>query len=110
MSKEDMFSSDLTDKQLYEQLGHLHNIPVLIVMCGDDEYVPDHVNKEKLLKRMCKAIATDANNQNMIQSCIIPKADHYLTDKAYYQQFISLCITFIQPLSPKSLTFNCILL
>ena len=63
MSKEDMFSSDLTDKELYEQLGHLYNLPLLIVMCGNDEYVPEHIDKRSV-QRMCTTISSDSNKNN----------------------------------------------
>ena len=106
MSKEDMFSSDLTDKELYQQLGHLKDVPMLIVMCGDDEYVPKEVDKQRLLQRMCKAIGNDSKKDDdygdMIKSCIIDKADHYLSDKECYQQFIVLCNDFVQTVSPSN--------
>ena len=96
MSKEDMFSSDLTNDELYHQIGHLRNVPLLIVMCGKDEYVPKHVHKKKLLQRLCRAISEDSDCGNCIQSCIVNEADHYMSNEQCSQQMIEACQRFVR--------------
>lgn len=59
--QDDFFSSDFTDEELEEKLSHIgryqdQGLKLLAAFSGADEYVPVHVNKEILLKRMCKAM------------------------------------------------------
>lgn len=51
---DDFFSSDLTDEELAERLGHLH-VPTLFLFSGADEYVPSHVDVPKLGARFIGA-------------------------------------------------------
>ena len=57
--EDDFFSSDLTDEQLCERLGHVgqkEELDLIAVSSGKDEYVPSFVDKEVLLRRMVKAM------------------------------------------------------
>ena len=57
--EDDFFSSDLTDDQLCERLGHVgrkKDLDLIAVYSGKDEYVPSFVDKEVLLRRMVKAM------------------------------------------------------
>lgn len=57
--QDDFFSSDLTDEQLCERLGHVgrkKELDLIAVYSGKDEYVPSFVDKEVLLRRMVKAM------------------------------------------------------
>lgn len=57
--EDDFFSSDLTDEQLRERLGHVgekKELDLIAVYSGKDEYVPSFVDKEVLLKRLVKAM------------------------------------------------------
>ncbi|KAM7462638.1 hypothetical protein LguiA_030759 [Lonicera macranthoides] len=56
MGDDDMFSSDLSDDQLKQRLGHLCTTPCQIIFSMADEYVPDHVDKKALVDRLCKAM------------------------------------------------------
>jgi pimeloyl-ACP methyl ester carboxylesterase len=51
---DDFFSSDLTDAELAERLGHLH-VPTLFLFSGADEYVPPHVDAPALGRRFVDA-------------------------------------------------------
>ena len=62
---DDFFSSDLSDEQLRERLGHIGTfyrepgedcLKVLVAFSGKDEYVPKHVDKHRLLTRLCDAM------------------------------------------------------
>eukprot|EP00438_Fugacium_kawagutii_P033832 Skav235841 [mRNA] locus=scaffold1931:303367:307513:- [translate_table: standard] len=56
MADDDMFSSDLTDSELLEKLGHV-NVPCLLAMSLDDEYVPSFVDMTSLCQRLATAMA-----------------------------------------------------
>ena len=60
---DDFFSSDFTDKELGERLGHVGEIgrengslDVLVAFSKKDEYVPDSVEKDALLDRFVSAM------------------------------------------------------
>ena len=61
--EDDFFSSDLTDEQLRERLGHVsqrgRRLDLIAVYSGKDEYVPSFVDKDILLKRLVKAMNND---------------------------------------------------
>lgn len=57
--EDDFFSSDLSDDELMERLGHIgdcDDLSLLAAFSGSDEYVPEHVDKDKLLSRLCGAM------------------------------------------------------
>ena len=57
--EDDFFSSDLTEEQLVERLGHVgqkEELDLIAVYSGMDEYVPSFVDKDLLLKRMVRAM------------------------------------------------------
>lgn len=55
---DDFFSSDFSDAELLERLGHVGelNLKLLAVYSGSDEYVPSWVDKYVLLKRLVWAM------------------------------------------------------
>ncbi|CAI7778354.1 unnamed protein product [Closterium sp. NIES-54] len=48
---DDMFSSDFSDKELKERVGHMGSWPCMVILSGEDQYVPRTIDKEKLLQR-----------------------------------------------------------
>lgn len=67
LGADDFFSSDLTDEEMFDQLGHIgkySDLHLLAAFSAKDEYVPDHVDKDLLLNRMCNAM----NNNILIDS------------------------------------------
>ncbi|KAK1418325.1 hypothetical protein QVD17_27468 [Tagetes erecta] len=56
MGDDDMFSSDLSDDQLKQTLGHMCNTPCQVIFSMADEYVPDYVDKKALVQRLCRAL------------------------------------------------------
>lgn len=56
MGDDDMFSSDLSDDQLKQRLGHMSNTPCQVIFSMADEYVPDYVDKKALVDRLCRAL------------------------------------------------------
>ena len=82
---DDFFSSDLTDEQLRERLGHVSReggssseLDVLAVYSGKDEYVPSFVDKNKLLKRMVDAM-NDGGRCTNAKGLMLPNANHNLS-------------------------------
>ncbi|XP_073146721.1 UPF0613 protein PB24D3.06c [Henckelia pumila] len=53
---DDMFSSDFSEDQLKQRLGHMSNTPTLIMFSMGDENVPDYVDKKALVERLCRAM------------------------------------------------------
>ncbi|CAI5998571.1 unnamed protein product [Closterium sp. NIES-64] len=70
---DDMFSSDFSDEELKERLGHMGAWPCLVILSGEDQYVPRALDKEKLLQRLCAAIGGAT-------AALIPGADHSLSN------------------------------
>ncbi|CAM6095482.1 unnamed protein product [Calypogeia fissa] len=56
LGDDDMFSSDLTDAQLKNRLGHMERFPCQVIFSMMDEYVPDYVDKKSLVQRICDAM------------------------------------------------------
>lgn len=53
---DDLFSSDLSEEQLRERLGHMSNTPCQVIFSMADEYVPEHADKKALVDRLCRAM------------------------------------------------------
>ena len=59
---DDFFSSDLTGEELHIRLGHVGDIGrdtglhLLVAYSKKDEYVPENVNKDVLLRRLVSAM------------------------------------------------------
>jgi hypothetical protein len=65
---DDFFSSDFTDEQLVERLGHVgkyasHSLKVLVAFSGSDEYVPKHICSKTLTRRMVEAMNHACKNE-----------------------------------------------
>ncbi|KAL1543204.1 UPF0613 protein PB24D3.06c-like [Salvia divinorum] len=54
--EDDMFSSDLSDEELKEKLGHMSATPTLVIFSMADEHVPQHVDKQEFGGRLCRAL------------------------------------------------------
>ncbi|CAN4112740.1 unnamed protein product [Withania somnifera] len=54
--EDDLFSSDFSDDQLKQKLGHMSNTPCQVIFSMGDEYVPDYVDKKALVDRLCRAL------------------------------------------------------
>lgn len=74
MTEEDMFSSDLTDAELQQRLGHI-SVPSLLVFSGDDEYVPSFVDINVLSERLAHAFAVGTQ---AVRRVVLTSAGHAL--------------------------------
>ena len=93
--EDDFFSSDLSDEDMAERLGHVgvwgrkHSGYLLAAYSGADEYVPECVDKDKLLKRMCDSMngpgsdgvkEGDNNKRPVATPLVITTANHNLSE------------------------------
>ncbi|KAL3154068.1 hypothetical protein ABBQ32_013610 [Trebouxia sp. C0010 RCD-2024] len=85
---DDMFSSDFTDQELQKLLGHLAEVPTLLVLGGEDECMPKSVDGLAFGKRMQKAIGSKA------QLKFIAKGTHSL--QGTEQEFVDSVQPFVQ--------------
>ena len=86
---EDFFSSDLTDAEISEKLGHV-DVPAIIFLGDEDEYVPKSVNKKKLLSRWKAAIP------GKVTTHVLLKQGHYFSNiGGSSQTFLQKTVEFI---------------
>lgn len=86
LGADDFFSSDLSDEELVERLGHVgqcHSLQaVLVAFSGADEYVAQHVDTERLTQRLCDAMNHHRPKDDAAPVAIpfyIPTANHNLS-------------------------------
>jgi hypothetical protein len=91
---DDFFSSDLSDVELRLRLGHIGKVSnqtglrVLVAFSGQDEYVPDFVDKKTLLDRLCMAMRSNNNcststssGQERILPLLLDTGNHNLSNE-----------------------------
>ncbi|KAF3615694.1 hypothetical protein FXO37_35399 [Capsicum annuum] len=54
--EDDLFSSDFSDDQLKQKLGHMSNTPCQVIFSMGDEYIPDYVDKKALVDRQAQKL------------------------------------------------------
>ena len=86
---DDFFSSDVSDEELTERLGHvgkLRNLELLVAFSGSDEYVPTNVNAEALTDRLVAAMNTHGF---VAKALYMQTANHNLSmGKGDMEQFV----------------------
>ena len=94
---DDFFSSDFTDEELTERLGHMSNYDrqVIVTFSGSDEFVPKHVNPKNLSERICKAI-NNGKSDGKANEFFLPNGNHNLSkgdgDKEKFAKQIAQCL------------------
>ena len=90
--RDDFFSSDFSDAQLRERLGHVGGPSspgskcrkVLVVYSGADEYVPEHVDTKSLTERLVDAmngdVRSDDKGKKVAESLYLETANHNLSE------------------------------
>mmetsp|Transcript_11094 Transcript_11094/g.14595 ORF Transcript_11094/g.14595 Transcript_11094/m.14595 type:complete len:133 (-) Transcript_11094:1494-1892(-) len=83
---DDFFSSDYTDMELQERLGHVGQqtyestgLQVLVAFSGADEYVPSTVHTKHLTQRLCDAMNVHCVHRPVATSLYLPTANHNLS-------------------------------
>ncbi|CAK9198851.1 unnamed protein product [Sphagnum troendelagicum] len=56
LGDDDLFSSDLSDGELRTRLGHMSRVPCQVIFSMADEYIPEYVDKAKLLKSLSNRV------------------------------------------------------
>ena len=88
-----MFSSDLTENELREKLGHV-NVPCLLAISADDEYVPASVDSTLLSHRMADAMAVAPTKG--AKSVILASGGHGVRNAEGQAQFISVSAVILR--------------
>ncbi|KAL2530467.1 alpha/beta-hydrolase superfamily protein [Forsythia ovata] len=89
---DDMFSSDFSEDQLKQRLGHMSNTPCLVMFSMGDEYVPDYVDKKALVDRLCRAMGS-------AEKVEIEHGHHSLSNRA--EEAVRAIIEFVKRDGPK---------
>jgi hypothetical protein len=88
---DDYFSSDYTDTQLQQRLGHIGSVGkstglnVLVAVSDQDEYSPPSVDIPSWLQRLCQAMNSDHEDvdttsiHRVAQPLLLHKANHNLS-------------------------------
>ncbi|CAM8986097.1 unnamed protein product [Rhodiola kirilowii] len=92
MGDDDMFSSDLSDDQLKQRLGHMANTPCQVIFSMADEYVPDYVDKKALVERLCKAMGG-------AEKVEIEWGNHSLSNRV--EEAVQAIVSFVKVEGPK---------
>lgn len=98
MTDDDMFSSDLTDEELRKRLGHI-NVPTLIAVSVDDEYVPKSTDLKDLSGRMSCAMAAGRSGQ--VSVLAIESGGHSLQVSDGSNQFVAAVRDFVCDIGKK---------
>lgn len=83
--EDDFFSSDLTDEELQERLGHVGKIGaetglhLLAAFSKEDEYVPESVDRDLLLKRLVDAMNGESGGRTVAEELMLERANHNLS-------------------------------
>ncbi|XP_073009212.1 UPF0613 protein PB24D3.06c [Typha latifolia] len=92
MGDDDMFSSDLSEDQLRQLLGHMSNTPCQVIFSMADEYVPDYVDKSALVERLCRAMGG-------AEKVEIEYGNHALSNRV--QEAVQAILEFVKREGPK---------
>lgn len=94
---DDFFSTYLSDEELKETFGKMDK-PLLVLYSGSDEYVPDYIDKERMMQRLENATTLGMWSK---LSKIIKGGTHALdkkSEKGAMEDAVSTVIKFIQSL------------
>lgn len=94
---DDFFSTYLSDEELKETFGKMDK-PLLVLYSGSDEYVPDYIDKQRMMQRLENATTLGMWSK---LSKIIKGGTHALdkkSEKGAMEDAVSTVIKFIQSL------------
>ncbi|KAF9437770.1 hypothetical protein BGZ76_011228 [Entomortierella beljakovae] len=86
---DDMFSSDTPFEKMQALFGQV-TIPLIMVHSGKDEYIPAHVNKERLVSQLAAACPSS------LGAVVLPDADHAISDQASQFKFCEVAVQFFR--------------
>ncbi|KAF9103905.1 hypothetical protein BGX27_010322 [Mortierella sp. AM989] len=86
---DDMFSSDIPFEKMQALFGQIKT-PLIMVHSGKDEYIPDHVDKERLVSQLTAACPSS------LGAVVLPDADHAISDQSSQVRFCDVVIQFLR--------------
>ncbi|KAF9169625.1 hypothetical protein BGX21_010446 [Mortierella sp. AD011] len=86
---DDMFSSDIPFEKMQELFGQVKS-PLIMVHSGKDEYIPEQINKDKLISQLAAACPTCAG------AIVLSDADHAISDQASQATFCDAVVQFLR--------------
>ncbi|EPS64913.1 hypothetical protein M569_09866, partial [Genlisea aurea] len=89
---DDLFSSDFSEDQLKQKLGHMSSTPTLVMFSMGDEYVPEYVDKRGLVGRLCRAMGG-------AEKVEIEHGNHSLSNRV--EEAVQSIVEFIKRDGPK---------
>ncbi|KAL6526534.1 hypothetical protein OROGR_015638 [Orobanche gracilis] len=89
---DDLFSSDFSEDQLKQKLGHMSNTPTLVMFSMGDEYVPEYVDKKALVERLCSAMGG-------AEKAEIEHGNHSLSNRV--EEAVQAIIDYVKRDGPK---------
>jgi len=92
MGDDDMFSSDLSEDQLRQRLGHMSTTQCQVIFSMGDEYVPEYVDKRALVDRLCRALGG-------AEKVEIEWGNHALSNRV--QEAVVAIVDFVKREGPK---------
>ncbi|CAL5076434.1 unnamed protein product [Urochloa decumbens] len=92
MGDDDMFSSDLSEDQLRQRLGHMSTTQSQVIFSMGDEYVPEYVDKKALVDRLCRALGG-------AEKVEIEWGNHALSNRV--QEAVRAIVDFVKREGPK---------
>lgn len=106
---DDYFSSDLTDDQLSERFGGFYSrTNALIAFPGEDEYVPKHVDKHLLVRRLCASMKAGCGEVGgggdgghmqqhtpVIAGLVVKGGDHAFYSQVSADEFVTAATHFL---------------
>ena len=90
LSKEDMFSVDLTEEEL-SRIFKAVRVPILLCFSAEDEYVPDHPAQKKMAEKLVNVLAKQVPQVEYKYFT----GDHGLTQETMYSPFVKYAAEFI---------------
>ncbi|KAG0013756.1 hypothetical protein BGZ80_010876 [Entomortierella chlamydospora] len=85
---DDMFSSDIPFEKMQELFGQVKS-PLIMVHSAKDEYIPEHINKDKLISQLAAACPT------CVGAIVLSDADHAISDQASQATFCDAVVQFL---------------
>jgi len=89
---DDYFSSDLSDVELHQRLGHVGKLGrttgmhVLVAFSKQDEYVPKNIDKDYLLQRLVNAMNDFVVGDDVVGGLMLEHSNHNLSNNENDQQ------------------------
>ncbi|KAK6361840.1 hypothetical protein TWF730_005553 [Orbilia blumenaviensis] len=100
--EDDFFSSDIGEEMLEGTFGGITpaGTPLLIVYSGDDEFVPQRVDKVGLVERWVRVCVRMGVNVDVGNSGVVEKATHNFAkcESSVFEEFLGRVVRFLKTL------------